>query len=151
MDESQPTSAKFMSRRDRALAIVVLSIEPSLLYLIGEPENPGQVWKKLSDPFMKKTWVNKLELRQKLYSLHVPDLSFNLVSVSKVTEAGRVVKFLEKECQFINSQKQVIARASRHGSLYLLDCGSGEQRYAAKVSVNLWHKRYGHLNAQSLR
>ena len=46
---------------------------------------------------------------RKLYdTLHVPDLSFNLVSVSKVTEAGRVVKFLEKECQFINSQKQVI-------------------------------------------
>ena len=63
---------------------------------------------------------------RKLYdTLHVPDLSFNLVSVSKVTEAGQVVKFLEKDCQFINSQKQVIARA-RHGSLYLLDCGSGE-------------------------
>ena len=87
---------------------------------------------------------------RKLYdTLHVPDLSFNLVSVSKVTEAGWVVKFLEKECQFINSQKQVIARASRHGSLYLFDCVSGEQRHAAKVSVTLWHKRYGHLNAQS--
>ena len=49
----------------------------------------------------------------KLYdTLHVPDLSFNLVSVSKVTEAGLVVKFLGKECQFINSQKQVIVRAS---------------------------------------
>ena len=29
--QSQPTFAKFMSHRDRALAIVVLSVEPSLL------------------------------------------------------------------------------------------------------------------------
>lgn len=40
---------KFVARRDRALAIVVLSIEPSLLYLIGEPDDPGRVWRKLSE------------------------------------------------------------------------------------------------------
>jgi len=28
---------KFVSRRDKALAIVVLSVDPTLLYLIGEP------------------------------------------------------------------------------------------------------------------
>ena len=31
--------AKYVGHRDRALAIVVLSIEPSLLYLIGEPDD----------------------------------------------------------------------------------------------------------------
>ena len=46
--------AKFMARRDRALATVVLSVDPSLLYLIGDPENPVLVWKKLSDQFQKK-------------------------------------------------------------------------------------------------
>ena len=34
---------KFMSRRDRALAIVVLFVEPSLLYLIGDPVDPVAV------------------------------------------------------------------------------------------------------------
>ena len=29
--------AKYMSRRDRALATIVLPIDPSLLYLIGDP------------------------------------------------------------------------------------------------------------------
>ena len=62
---------KFMSRRDRALAIVVLSVEPSLLYLIGDPVDPVTVWKKLMDQFQKKTWANKLELRRKLYSLRL--------------------------------------------------------------------------------
>ena len=54
--------AKFVSRRDRALALIVLSVEPSLLYLIGDPEDPVEVWKKLLDTFQKKTWANKLEL-----------------------------------------------------------------------------------------
>jgi len=58
--------AKFVSRRDKALATIVLSIEPSLLYILG---SPVVVWKKLSDQFQKKTWVNKLELCRKLYSL----------------------------------------------------------------------------------
>ena len=42
---------KFVARRDRALAIIVLSVEPSLLYLIGDPVDPVVVWNKLSDPF----------------------------------------------------------------------------------------------------
>ncbi len=62
-----------MSRRDRSLATIVLSVEPSLLYLLGEPENPVTVWKKLSDQFQKKTWANKLELRRKLYSLRLKE------------------------------------------------------------------------------
>ena len=46
---------KFLTKRDRALAIIVLSVEPSLLYIIGEPEDPVAVWKKLQDQFQKKT------------------------------------------------------------------------------------------------
>ena len=46
--------AKFKARRDRALALIVLTLEPSLLYLIGEPEDPVVVWKKLSDQFQKR-------------------------------------------------------------------------------------------------
>lgn len=32
--------AKFVARRDRALAIIVLSVDPSLLYLLGDPQDP---------------------------------------------------------------------------------------------------------------
>ena len=48
-----------MARRDRALAMMVLSVDPTLLYLLGDPEDPVTVWKKLSDQFQKKTWANK--------------------------------------------------------------------------------------------
>jgi hypothetical protein len=53
-DEGQAERhAKFETRRDRALALIVLSVEPSLLYLLGEPEDPVTIWKKLSDQFQK--------------------------------------------------------------------------------------------------
>ena len=35
--------AKYLSRKDRALATIVLSLDPSLLYLIGDPDDPGVV------------------------------------------------------------------------------------------------------------
>ena len=54
---------KCLMRRDRALATIVLSIDPLLLYLLGDPEDPAVVWKKLGDQFQKKTWANKLALR----------------------------------------------------------------------------------------
>ena len=36
---------KFASRRNRALATIVLAVEPSLLYLLSNPEDPIVVWK----------------------------------------------------------------------------------------------------------
>lgn len=99
---------KFLARRDRALAIVVLSVETSLLYLIGDPVDPVEVWKKLENQFQKKTWANKLELRRKLYSLrlkngesvhaHIKALTelFEALAVigDPVTEEDKVVHLL---------------------------------------------------------
>jgi len=65
--------AKFVARRDHALAIIVLAVDPSLLYLLGDPNDPVTVWKKLENQFQKKTWCNKLELHRKLYSLCLKD------------------------------------------------------------------------------
>ena len=36
---------RYTGRRDKALATIVLPIHPSLLYLLGEPEDPAAVWK----------------------------------------------------------------------------------------------------------
>ena len=63
--------SKFVMKRDRALAIIVLSIDPSLLYLIGDPKDPVAVWTLLSNHFQKKTWANRLALRRKLHSLRL--------------------------------------------------------------------------------
>ena len=41
--------AKFVEQHDQALAIVVLSVDLSLLYLIGQPTDPKEVWIKLKE------------------------------------------------------------------------------------------------------
>ena len=71
--EGEDGHGKFVSRRDKALAIVVLSVDPTLLYLIGEPTDPKAVWTKLADQFQKKTWANRLEMRRKLHSVRMKD------------------------------------------------------------------------------
>ena len=93
---------------NKALATIVLSIDPTLLYLIGDPTSPIEVWRKLADQFQKKTWANKLHLRKKLYSLKLKDgesvqehiksmtETFNELSVvgDPITEEDRVVHLL---------------------------------------------------------
>ena len=99
---------RFLTRKNRALAIIVLSLEPSLLYLIGDPEDPTTVWEKLANQFQKRTWANKLELRRNLFSLrlkngesvqeHVKAMTsiFEDLSVigDPISEEGRVVHLL---------------------------------------------------------
>ena len=58
---------KYQARKDKALANIVLAVDPKLLYLISDPSDPAAVWTKLSDTFQKKSWSNKLRLRKRLY------------------------------------------------------------------------------------
>ena len=51
--------AKFATRRYWALATIVSSVEQSLLYLVGNPEDLITVWQKLAKQFEKETWANK--------------------------------------------------------------------------------------------
>ena len=60
---------KYKRRHDRALATIVLSIDPSLLYLLGDPTDPAVAWTTLQNTFTKKTWSNRLRLKRKLYNL----------------------------------------------------------------------------------
>ena len=84
--EDQEKLTKFAARKDRALALIVLSVEPALLYLLGDPDDPVAVLKKLSDQFQKKTWANKLQLRKRLYSLKLREGDSVQEHVQKLTE-----------------------------------------------------------------
>ena len=86
--------------------------------------------------------------------LYVPDLSYNLLSVSRATKAGKTVDFSEAGCEIVDGSQRLIATGSREGSLYFLDC-SGNDRQQANVAGSvsqekLWHRRYGHLGMQNL-
>ena len=76
----------YAGRRDIALANVVLSVDLSLLYLIGDPVKTVAVWKKLEKQFQKKLWVNLLNLRLKLHTLRLIDGE----SASRQDNAGDV-------------------------------------------------------------
>ena len=67
-EEGTDMYSKFVTRRDRALATIVLSIDPCLLYLIGDPKDPIAIWELLTVQFQKPTWANKLALRRRLHS-----------------------------------------------------------------------------------
>ena len=78
--------AKFKGRSDRALATIVLAVDPALLYLVGDPVDPTAVWNKLSGQFQKKTWANKLALRKKLFSMKLSDSGSMNEYIKKMTE-----------------------------------------------------------------
>ena len=48
-EEHADARRKFIARSDRALAIIVLVVDPSLLYLLGDPKDPWAVWQKLEE------------------------------------------------------------------------------------------------------
>ena len=37
---------------EEALATIILAVDPSLLYLIGKPENPIVIWRKLANQYV---------------------------------------------------------------------------------------------------
>ena len=76
---------KFVARRDHALALIILFVDSTLLYLLGDPMDLVTMWKKLSDQFQKKTWTNKLELRRRLYSLRLKERDSVQEHIRKMT------------------------------------------------------------------
>ena len=85
--EGDEQLARFITRRDKALATIVLSIEPKLLYIIGpDPTDPVAVWKTLSAQFQRKTWANKLELKRKLFSMKLNEGDSVQEHVKSMTE-----------------------------------------------------------------
>ena len=104
------------------------------------------------------TEVGGKATRCKLHEvLYVPDLSYNLLSVPKATKAGKVVKFTETGCEILDSNKKVIAVATRVGSLYHLNCQADNEQTNAAVNKSketkedTWHWRYGHLGVRNLQ
>ena len=65
---------------------MVLSVDPTLLYLIGEPTDPKAVWVKLANQFQKKTWANELEMRRKLHSMRMKEYDSIQVHIRQMTE-----------------------------------------------------------------
>ena len=84
--------------------------------------------------------------------LYVPDLAYNLFSISKSTAAGKTAVFDGRNFEIRMDDGRVVATGSRHGSLYHLSLENEHVTYTAgSASEDLWHRRYGHLGEQSLK
>ena len=69
--EDVEVNSKYEVRRDKALTVIVLSVDVNLLYLLGEPEDPKVVWDRLAEQFQRKSWANKLGLKRKLFAMRL--------------------------------------------------------------------------------
>lgn len=89
-----------------------------------------------------------IELKDVLYS---SDLNGNFLSVSKVVQYGGIIKFNEKEAIFTDGNGELVLKAERNDNLFTFDVKNPNEKLCAVSSnANIWHRRYGHLNYQSL-
>ena len=87
--------------------------------------------------------------------LFVPSLAYNLLSVSKFTDTGSRMTFLEDQCVIKDSRKRAVAIAHRVGNLYHLNRTASTRGYlhltCEKNNTKLWHRRFGHLSEGNLK
>lgn len=85
--------------------------------------------------------------------LHVPDLAVNLLSISEITGKDKRVVFQEDKCHVYNKNDDILATARLIDGMYVLNQEKEESLvYASgkKDNFNIWHRRLGHLNQESL-
>jgi hypothetical protein len=84
--------------------------------------------------------------------LYVPNLTTNLLSVSRIIANGNRVVFNEQGCFIYNSQNVCIGEARLENEVYRLNIVKSQHVLAAsvKTSSTTWHRRLGHINANDL-
>ena len=89
--------------------------------------------------------------------LYVPKLSYNLLSVSRISDAGKTTRFGEASCQILDDNRKLIGVATRVGDLYYLNCRPGFQKShtaadkSPETKEDIWHRHFGHLGARNLQ
>ena len=79
----------------------------------------------------------------------------NLVSVGQIVDQGMLVWFTHHGC-FIKEQGKIIVQGHREGSMFILETNVvGTTMFAkghkVESGIDLWHKRFGHVNFPWLR
>ena len=87
----------------------------------------------------------------------MPDVSYNLLSVSKAVEAGKMMEVNKTSCQILYRNEKLITVAMRVRNLYYLNCLNEHQQANAadnqsqQSKEDVWHQCYGHLGEQNLQ
>jgi transposase InsO family protein len=89
--------------------------------------------------------------------LHSPDLSNNLISISRLDDAGCAARFGSGKVTFEDPKGNVFAKGTKLGRLYLMDVKTSAVTSTAQAHVAVahgwddWHRIFGHLNMRSLK
>lgn len=70
----------------------------------------------------------------------MPDVSYNLLSVSKAVETGKMVQFNKTSCQILETNGKPITVTMRVGNLYYLNCPTEHQQANAVDNQSLQSK-----------
>ncbi|KAF2881527.1 hypothetical protein ILUMI_24645 [Ignelater luminosus] len=87
--------------------------------------------------------------------MYAPDISTNLLSVSKITELGHTVIFDAHKCKIYDSGNNLIASATQINGMYQLDRPHESVNVVSKEdsfqNSVLWHNRMGHPSKNILK
>ena len=87
--------------------------------------------------------------------LYMPGLFYNLLSVSQASKKGKIVKFTDSTCHILSKSHKLIAKATKRGSLYKLNCSFDTERVhfvsGPITNEDIWHQRFGHLGLHNLQ
>ena len=84
--------------------------------------------------------------------LYIPQAATNILSVSKITEAGFTVVFNKHGGEIYDESGEIFALAAVEGGLYRLITGKrgSETCFFTGEPSDLWHRRLAHLNSKGL-
>lgn len=86
-------------------------------------------------------------------ALYVPELATNLLSVSELIKNENTVIFEENCCKIYNKEKVLVATADLINKVYRLNVDNSDKcllASATTVSEEIWHRRLGHINYETL-
>ena len=77
---------KYLSRKDRALVTIVLSVDPSLLYIIGDPVDLTVVWKKVSGQVSEEELCKQVNVKKETVFTKVDLLRSYIKTMTEIFE-----------------------------------------------------------------
>lgn len=85
--------------------------------------------------------------------LHVPKLTVNLLSVSRIVENGNTVTFKKSGCTIKNANDEIIAQCNAQNGVYKMLVGKNNNCLLTNKaeSAYTWHRRLGHVNFDTLK
>lgn len=83
--------------------------------------------------------------------LYVPELSANLLSISKMVEKGNTITFNSEGCTVYDDQMSILVNCKPIDGIYKINGGVEKCMLTAKQENSMvWHKRLGHINHKDL-